>query len=49
MYMTSKKFHVYEFESVVILALEKAETKKNKRRKRALPAIIGINAVAVVR
>ena len=48
--MTSEKFKHYEFESVVILSLEKAETQANvNSRKRAIPAIIGVTAQSIVR
>ena len=45
---------MFEFESVVILNLEKAPTNEDKKkrktnRKRAIPPIIGVNAVAVIR
>ena len=52
--MASKTFRTNKFESVIILDLEKAPTKtitegSRRRRKRALPPIIGVNAVAMIR
>ena len=40
---------MYDFESVVILSLTKAKTNNGNKRKRAIPAIVGVTASAMIR
>ena len=54
LYMNSTIFQVYEFESVVILELNKAPTEEENRSgrkngKRAIPPTIGVDAIAIIR
>ena len=49
MYLTSERLNMYDFESVVILSLTKLKTNNANKRKRAIPAIVGITASAMIR
>ena len=40
---------MYDFESVVILSLKKLKSDNANKRKRAIPAIVGITASAMIR
>ncbi len=52
--MNSTIFQMYEFESVVILELNKAPTEESngsgrKKGKRAIPPTIGVDSIAIIR
>ena len=49
LYLTSERFNMYDFESVVILSLKKLKSDNANKRKRAIPAIVGITASAMIR
>ena len=49
LYLTSERLNMYDFESVVILSLTKLKKNNANKRKRAIPAIVGITASAMIR
>ena len=40
---------MYDFESVVILSLKRLKINNGNKRKRAIPAIVGVTASAMIR
>ena len=47
--MSSELFRNHSFDSVVILSMKKGKQEKAKRRKRAIPTVIGVIVTAMIR
>lgn len=47
--MSSPLFQEHTFDSVIILNMKKGKIENERRQKRAIPTIIGVNVTAMIR
>ena len=47
--MSSPLFQEHTFDSVIILNMKKGKNGNERRQKRAIPTIIGVNVTAMIR